>query len=288
MYVNSQLSFLARRSLAVVASATALALASPAMAQGDLLIAPTRVVLSGGGSTQVILSNIGTTPATYRIALELRRMEADGDVSEVPEEQANPTERAALDMIRYAPRRITLAPNQPQSIRISARPPEGLADGEYRVHMSFRAVPDAAPTADPAAPAAPADPAPASGLTIRLTPIYGITIPLIVRKGQLDAGVTIARPQVVRVNDSDALQLELDRTGNRSVFGEIRVIAPGVADPVYLARGIAVYPEVTHRTVKLPLSAEQAARLKGPLRIEYRELPENGGKLLTSADANFK
>ena len=285
MYTNSQFSFLARSSLAVVASATALSLAHPAMAQGDLLIAPTRVVLSGGGSTQVILSNIGTTPATYRIALELRRMEADGDVSDVPEEQANPTERAALDMIRYAPRRITLAPNQPQSIRISARPPEGLADGEYRVHMSFRAIPDAAPAE---APATAPDAAPANGLTIRLTPIYGITIPLIVRKGQLDAAVTIARPQVVRVNDSDALRLELDRTGNRSVFGEIRVVAPGAKDPVYMARGIAVYPEVAHRAVTLPLSAEQAARLKGPLRIEYRELPENGGKLLASTDANFK
>ena len=46
-------------------------------------------------------------------------------------------------MIVYAPRRVTLAPRQPQSIRIAARAPQGLPDGEYRVHMLFRAIPPA-------------------------------------------------------------------------------------------------------------------------------------------------
>lgn len=267
--------------LALFASTIA---APPAQAQGDLLIAPTRVVLNGGGSTQVILSNIGTAPATYRISLELRRMTPDGDVAEVAEADASPVERAALDMVKYAPRRIALAPNQPQAVRVSARLPDGLPDGEYRVHMSFRAVPDAPAPVDPAAAPAPE----ATGLTIRLTPIYGITIPVIVRKGALEAVATLANPQVVRDNGNPALRLDLARNGARSVFGEIRVLAPGAKDPVYLARGIAVYPEVGSRTVTLPLSTEQAARFKGPMRIEYRELPESGGALIASLQTTFR
>ena len=39
----------------------------------------------------------------------------------------------------------TLAPHQPQAIRIAARPPQGLPDGEYRVHLLFRAIPPATP-----------------------------------------------------------------------------------------------------------------------------------------------
>ena len=59
--------------------------------------------------------------------------------------EPTPPDKAAEDMIVYAPRRVTLAPHEPQSIRIAARPPQGLADGEYRVHLLFRAIPPATP-----------------------------------------------------------------------------------------------------------------------------------------------
>lgn len=253
----------------------------PAMAQGDLLVAPTRLVVNGGGSSEIVLSNIGAETAMYRIGLELRRMTPEGKLEEVTEANASPAERSALDMIRYSPRRITLAPNQPQSVRLSARPPAELGDGEYRVHLSFRAAPDAQSVEAP-----PVDPA-AGGLSIRLTPIYGVTIPVIVRKGQLAGGATLANPALVREGATSVLKLDIARSGARSVYGEIRVLAPGNREPVFIARGIAVYAELASREVKLPMSAEQAAKLKGPLKIEYREMPENGAALIASTSATF-
>jgi hypothetical protein len=53
--------------------------AGSAAAQGDLLVAPTRVVIANAGAGEVVLSNIGTAAATYRIGLELRRMNDAGD-----------------------------------------------------------------------------------------------------------------------------------------------------------------------------------------------------------------
>lgn len=97
----SQLSRIRRALFGLAAIGTAIA-AVPAQAQGDLLVAPTRVVMNGGGSAEVVLSNIGSAPATYRITVELRRMDGEGDFSDVAEESANTVERAALDMIRYA------------------------------------------------------------------------------------------------------------------------------------------------------------------------------------------
>ena len=38
---------------------------------GDLLVAPTRVVLNGGRGTEIILNNIGEDVATYRVSVEL-------------------------------------------------------------------------------------------------------------------------------------------------------------------------------------------------------------------------
>lgn len=266
-----------RRIVQCAAILCAALFAVPAQAQGDLLVAPTRVMINSGGNAEVVLSNIGDTPATYRISLELRRMDEDGDFNDVEETRASTTERAALDMVRYAPRRVTLLPGQPQAVRISVRPPEGLPDGEYRVHMSFRAIPT------PSAPeATPVEAVPATGVSIKLTPIYGITIPVFVRKGRLEAQASIAGARVVRFGDQAFLEVELGRTGQRSVYGELIGKGPR-GEVLFSMRGIAVYAEVNRRKVHIPLSAEQLAKVKGPVKIEYRELPENGGALITES-----
>jgi P pilus assembly chaperone PapD len=262
---------LRRIALGLGALATAL-LSAPAIAQGDLLVAPTRVVLNGGGTAEVVLSNIGSQAATYRIGVELRRMEPDGDFADVSEAEANATEKAALEMLRYAPKRITLLPGQPQSIRLSARPAPELPDGEYRVHMSFRAVPPAL------SPEAAQEQAASGQLSIRLTPIYGITIPVFIRKGRLEAAATIANPRLLRTPTNTFLELDMRRTGQRSVFGEI--LGKRGSEQVFQIKGIAIYPEVAARSVRIPLTPEQLAKLTGPVRIEYREMPENGGQLI--------
>ena len=119
---------------ALLAATLGLAAATPSAAQGDLLIAPTRLILDGRRGGEVILSNVGNEEATYRVTLELRRMTVEGKLEEVDESQASVSEKAALEMIRYAPRRVTLPPDEPQAIRITARPGPELPDGEYRVH----------------------------------------------------------------------------------------------------------------------------------------------------------
>ena len=69
--------------------AVLLATSGPAIAGGDLLVAPTRVVLDGVRGTEVILNNIGDAPATYRISLELRRMTAAGTLEDIAIEDAD-------------------------------------------------------------------------------------------------------------------------------------------------------------------------------------------------------
>ncbi|MEO1046533.1 MAG: molecular chaperone [Pseudomonadota bacterium] len=246
-------------------------------AGGDLLVAPTRIVLDDRRGTEVILNNVGEEVATYRITLELRRMTPDGRLDEVSKAEANAIEQAALKMIRYAPRRVTLPPNQPQAIRIGIRPPAELPDGEYRAHMLFRAIPDvqsvtAASNTD------------VEGLAIALTPIYGVTIPIIVRKGRLEATASIANGRIERGEDGPALAFDLARKGQGSTFGEIRVTKPGLDEPLLVARGIAVYPELEGRTVRFPIPEELATAMTGPVSIAYYEASNAGGGLISKID----
>ena len=262
-----------------LATAVALALAAPVAAQGDLLIAPTRLVLDGRRGGEVILSNIGDEEATYRIELELRRMTPEGELVPVDEAEASVTEKAALEMIRYAPRRVLLPPREPQAIRISARPGPELPDGEYRVHMSFAAIPKVR-AISPETQAAPQ-----SGFAINLVPIYGITMPIIIRKGELEVTAALANPRLEQGSEGAVFAVDITRSGTASVYGDLLVYRQGANDPVIVARGIGVYPEIDNRHSSFGLSPEQAAALRGPVRIELRESILSGGALIAAVDS---
>ena len=241
---------------------------------GDLLVAPTRIILDGRRGTEIILNNIGDDVATYRVSVELRRMKPDGSLEIVT--APNARETAAEAMILYAPRKVTLPPNQPQSIRVNARAPQGLADGEYRVHLLFRAIPDPRPVTAPA---------PTQGVSFRLTPVYGVTIPVIVRLGNLSAKAGIANVHKVVDGGKPAIALDLSRAGDRSTFGELRVTKAGVADPIAVAGGIAVYTEIGQRRVTIPVDARFAALASGPVTVEYIEKTPTGPVTLASTSA---
>ena len=244
--------------------------ATPARAGvGDLLVAPTRLVLNGGRGTEVILKNVGEDTATYRVSIELRRMTSNGSLAEVTEPTA--AEKAAQDMIVFAPRKVVLPPQQPQAVRIAARAPAGLPDGEYRAHILFRAVPD---------PKAVTSEAPVEGVGFRLTPIYGVTIPVIVRLGNLQAKAGIGEARLTEAQGHKAIEVDLTRSGDRSVYGELKVLKDGMKEPLAELRGVAVYRELTQRTVTLPVAPENEGKVSGPVRIQYFETSDSGSKLV--------
>lgn len=237
---------------------------------GDLLVAPTRIVLDGRRGAEVILNNIGSEPATYRISVEFRRMVRSGGLDEV--EQPTARDELTRDMIVYAPRRITLPPNQPQTIRIAARPPQGLPDGEYRVHMLFRAIPPARPVTAAAAPA--------KGLSFALIPVYGVTIPVIVRLGNLSVKAGIANVRLGEVEGRRSVDLDLSRSGDRSTYGEIRVFKDGYKDPIAVQKAVAVYTELDSRTVSVPIDEAFTGDPRGPVTVEYVETFDDGSEKL--------
>ena len=267
-------------STAALAAGWAAMPAAPALAQGDLLVAPTRIVMDGRRGTEVILSNIGSEEAVYRINLELRRMGEDGQLYDVTEEEANQLEEAALEMVRFAPRRVTLPPGQPQAVRLASRPPAELPDGEYRAHMSFRAIPR---------PQAAEDLQQSGGVAVQLIPIYAVTIPIIIRKGNITAQATLSNPGLLENPDgSRTFQVVMERSGKASTFGQLRVFRAGTNDVLLTVPGVAIYPEIDRRLVSAPLSPEEAAALGGQrVRIEYTEMPAQGGTLIASIETTL-
>ena len=244
---------------------------------GDLLVAPTRIVLDGRKGAEVILNNIGEEPATYRASIEFRRMTEEGGLVDVTEPTAD--DQKAADMVIYAPRKVVLAPHQPQAIRIRAIPPQGLADGEYRVHLLFRAIPPANPVVQPASVDTE------KGVRFQLTPVYGVTIPVIVRLGNLQATAGIANVHLEKKDGKQAVALDLSRSGARSTYGEVRVFKPGVKDPVALQKNVAVYTEVNRRHVAIAVDDALKGTIAGPVTVQYVETFDDGTHVIAETQA---
>ena len=79
-------------------------------------------------------------------------------------------------------------------------------------------------------------------------------------KGNLVATAALTNVRMGKDNDGPTLGFNMSRKGEKSMFGEIHVTKPGVSEPIKVAKGIAIYPEVTGRGVSLPLSHDLFGR----------------------------
>lgn len=255
--------------------------AGPAWAQ--LMVHPTRLVLGPGERAgQLEIINGGSEPASYSISLVNRRMGEHGEFSAI--DTPLPGEQFADDMLRYSPRRVTLAPGASQVIRIMARRPAALEPGEYRSHLLFSRLPDPETTRSKAA----GDSGDDEGIGIALTALVGISIPVIVREGDTSAEVGLADMTVsAPPGSAPVLSLAMLRTGNQSVYGDlVATFAPdgGTAVEIGRAAGVAVYTPNDVRRVRLVLTPPTGVALAdGTLTVQYRERTEQGGAVLAES-----
>jgi P pilus assembly chaperone PapD len=281
-------SFSARRNLnatclGALAVLLGLALSSlPAQAQGgagDLLVAPTRIVLEGRTrSAEVTLINTGAEAATYRVSFVNLRMDEEGGTREITAAEALPGEQFSEGLIRYSPRQVTLDPRVAQTVRMQVRLPADLPAGEYRSHLLFRAVPPAAEIPD--------SPGEAKGLSIQLIPIYGVAIPVIVRHGETTATVTLSELELVGSATADAglaLRFWIRRAGNRSIHGNLTAtFVPAAGEPVVVGRanGVAVYTPNPARHATMVLHPPPGLLLQhGRLHLTYSQQGDAGATL---------
>ncbi len=246
-------------------------------AQGDLLITPRRIVFEGDKQREEItLANTGQDTSRYTVSFVQYRMTEHGSFEQIID--PDPGQLFADQYVRFFPRAVTLAPGEAQVVRMQLRKPSDLAPGEYRSHIYFRAVPEERPlgedelTLDTAA------------IGIRLTPIFGITIPVIIRHGDLNAEVSI--DGVALQYDAEtgySVTMNLHRTGNKSVFGDLYlwfIGSDGLRHEIGLVRGIAVYTPNSIRQFTMPVQMPEGLDPSvGMIMIRYSGGSDTGRKV---------
>ena len=250
-----------------------------------LLITPKRLVFADRDRRgEITLMNHSTEPLTFRLEWIERRMDEAGRL--VPYAEGESV-RSVDGMVRYSPRQVEVGPGERQTVRVFVRKPADLEAGEYRSHLQLRALPktedgpridDFASTED-------------GVMSFRMKALPAISLPIIVRHGELPAAVDLRLKDLKIERETPSLHVQLDRQGERSIYGNVTATwYPGdQGQPITVGRvrGIAIYTTVERRSLALPLNIPPDLELtSGVLRVAFDSRPamDGGGDRLSAED----
>lgn len=231
---------------------------------GDINLYPKRVVIDDRNrvASVGIYNKTGNT-GDYDITVGDMVMTGDGRLAEPGAVKAGDPALARLkgaaEMVRWSPHRFTLPGNESQMVRIMARVSPDLPPGEYRTHFSTIAVPpgDDGLTIDEATNGR----ATPNGIGVKITPRFGISIPVIIRVGETTLNSGLKDLAVTTAPTGQRLiNITVTRSGTRSSFGDITFTAPGAPKPIAVIKGVGVYTEVDQRSVTVAVDPKVEAR----------------------------
>ncbi|MEC9489505.1 MAG: hypothetical protein UMU04_01025 [Halanaerobiales bacterium] len=256
--------------------------------EAKVMVFPRRIIFEEDNrSATVRLVNTVDEQLTYRILFIQSIMTENGNVERTttPESREERLEEMmAQDLIRYSPRQVTLPPGEIQLVRLQLNKPAGLEAGEYRSRLLFQEIPENIEFDESNAD-------PDQGFSIQLRAIYGISIPVFVREGELRAEVEITDLQLDRNQETEMppdISFTINRSGSSSTYGDIEVrFIPeeGRARVLGRIRGAAVYTDIEQRKFTLSLPGAQDVELEsGKIYINFSKPNEEGGGIIAEAE----
>ncbi|MBU5635370.1 hypothetical protein KOM00_01320 [Geomonas sp. Red69] len=252
---------------AMVITATNVIIGTPTVTvvAADLMVYPTRVVMTDKQrAAQVDIINAGESQATYKIIMVRRRMTDTGDFQEVTTPEKG--ERFADEVVKYSPRQVTLLPGGGQTVRILFKAPPDLEAGEYRSHLLFT-------RSAPAIAKLPEKDDEPGVIKMNIVANVGVSIPVIARHGDLQAGASIVPWSVTLSGEKQqVLSFTMLRSGTRSVYGDVAVYRG--QEKVAEGKGFAIYTPNTVRKVSLVVSENSRLRSGDAVRLVFTERNE--------------
>jgi hypothetical protein len=193
-------------------------------------------------------------------------MNKDGRFETISEPDSG--QNFASKYFRFFPRSVTLAPNEAQAVKIQLINTAEMASGEYRSHIYFRSEHTKKPLGDEKTDKD------SLNISVDLTAILGLTIPVIIKVGESTMEVQLSDPIIQWGKDSiPSLQVAFNRIGNMSAYGDISVdyiSNLGAVKRIGSVKGLAVY--TPNRVRNFHLLLDQSAGIDyhtGKLRIAY-------------------
>jgi hypothetical protein len=247
---------------------TSLLLSGPGVkAQGNLMFYPKRIVFDGAKRSQDLsIANNGNDTTRYIISVIQIKMNEDGSFQTISAPELG--QNFADKNFRFFPRSVVLPPHEAQTVKVQLLKFSNLAPGEYRSHLYFRAEEEKRPLANDR------NDIDEKSISISLKPIYGVSIPVIIRSGESNTETRFSDLDLkLDEHNLPTLGLSILRSGNMSLYGDITVnhISPeGKETLVAQVKGVAVYTPNTIRHFTLKMNPNVNYQ-EGALHIVFKD-----------------
>jgi hypothetical protein len=175
----------------------------------------------------------------------------------------NKTAYSAHDLFRFSPHRVNIPANGDQSVRIKMKRLKKSIEGEFTsfLTISCRQV---------HTPKAVADPTNTEIAETQIIPNITYKIPVIVRKGLLNASGSIKEANI----DNNNVIIKLARQGNRSLHGNVTITDSVTNQNLAKLNGVSVFLPAESKVLTVPLKSQP----KGSLIINFKEVTSEGGE----------
>lgn len=212
-----------------------------------VLVAPTVVFMSDKNRTgRINVQNPTDKPIEVTISFGFGLPESDslGNVRVVIKDSNVVDPRSALDWVRAFPRKVLVPPNGEQVVRLVARPPQNLPEGEYWARIIVRS--QQGQTTIPTA-------GESDGITTTLNMIIKTAIMLKYRNGQMNAELEVTNIQTSRDDKKLRVIVDMANHGNASYLGRItcRVLDADKKQVALAGTDLAVYRNLK-RKLEMP------------------------------------
>lgn len=268
------------KSLKIVCAGLLLSLSAQG-AWANLLINPTRVQFNRSDRTMdVTLINVSQVTTTYRMEWSEKKAKFGGGYEDLTSDEAAsfPT---ASKMLRFSPKQVTLKPGDRQTVKLAVRRPQGLAVGEYRSHLMFRALP----------PQTKEEGLNTDATATTVNIVLNFAIPVVIQQGapQYAISVNDARINYNPIKKDGSVEVNMARTGLHSVIGHLNAYwTPNGGKERLLAKAgdYNFWPELTSTTASLNWVGADFAVTDGKLRIVYEGVKDFRGKVFFEKTIN--
>lgn len=217
----------------------------PIVGRANISLSPFYIELDAASrdrTGQVRFTNTSKETHTYNIKMVNFKQGADGSYTTIDSPIiGNPF---ADQYLEWSPHQVTLNPGQSQVVRIQRRPMATASDAEYVSHLLIQEQ-ETAPLSEPIKKP--------EGLSINLTALYGVSIPVMIENGDLSATARIENVQVLDQGKGMIARVRVGRGGTRSFYGTL-VVKDGGREYGRVEK-FRIFMTTPYRVIDIPLKS---------------------------------
>ncbi|ABG39831.1 hypothetical protein Patl_1305 [Paraglaciecola sp. T6c] len=200
-----------------------------------------------------IVKNSNAIPEKCDVSFSYMAYDDKAGVKKLTANEQAVLSQPAISHLRFSPKKFTIEPKSFQYIAFTYRRQINDEPAEHRTYANIQCV--------------QLDERAKKGVNLKPTIMH--SVPLVIRTGKpqdLNANLNFSHVE----QQQDTIYFRLSHTGNRSVYGDIKLVSEEGKELKVLQRNVVIYPEMKYKDFSFSL-ASAGETLSKKLKIVFQE-----------------